>query len=124
MNGDEDRHMDPQCGPNPTPREGRHHTRMDMHHIHRIACEKLRHMVARTWMDWKLEGQVRRHPVNAQTIHLILAAAHLSMTRSRREYSNIMTRVRLCQSKGPHLGFDTAGPWQVAVRDMGDPHKP
>jgi hypothetical protein len=72
-------------------------------------------MVARAWMYRELKGQVRRHPVNAQTINSIVAATHLFMTWGRRDYSNIMTCLRLCQSKGPHLGLDTASSWQIAV---------
>ena len=75
-------------------------------------------------MNGQLERQVRSHTIDSQAVRHILPRADATMPRGSRDDANIVTCLNLGQCKGSHLRLDAPGSGQIAISDMGDPHRP
>ena len=105
-----------------TPRERRHHSRMNVDDIDGVCCQDVDHLAPSPRMNREVEGQMGGDPVHRNSIDRVVAGEDPITAPGRRDDAHLVAGRPLLHREGPDLGLDAAGPGQVAVGDVRDSH--
>jgi LmbE family N-acetylglucosaminyl deacetylase len=106
----------------PTPREGRDHSHVQMHDIGRQLGEYPIDMVSGPRMNRQFSRQVSRHSMHGATTTDGAFRPALIVSGCGRHDVDVMTSLLLSLRQEAHLSLDPTGARGVAIGDVDDPH--